>query len=363
MMAHERVAGFMVGGHLFVACADDPRFAGRTGYHAVDGLCEVLVEHGGAVVARGEDGGLVDEVRQIGPAEAGRLLGDTLDVDGLVDGLAFHVDLEDGLASAHVRVVEGYPTVEAARPEEGGVEDVGAVGGGEDDDVDAGVEAVHLDEYLVQSLLTLVVSAAETGTTVPADGVDLVDEDDARRVAFGLLEQVANAGSADADEHLDELRAADGEEGHTGLARDGTGKERLACAGRSDEQDASGDARTQVLEAFRESQEIDDLFELFLGLVGSGDILESDARLVADEHPSAAASEAEGLVGAALGLTHHEQEHGAEEDERQEVDEDAEETARPLDPTTTIFGLPLYGSTPASTRMSKMLAVCSIREA
>ena len=226
-----------------------------------------------------------------------------------------------------VGVVEGHLTVEAAGPEKGGIEDVGAVGGGEDDDVDAGVEAVHLDENLVQGLLALVVSAAETGSAVPAYGVDLVDEDDAGRVAFCLLEQVANAGSAYADEHFHKLRAAYGEERHAGLSRDGTGKERLSCAGRSDEQDASRDARAQGLEALGVSQEIDDLFKLFFRLVGPGDILESDVWLVANEHPRPAAPEAEGLVGAPLGLPHHEQEHGAEEDEREEVDEDAEETA------------------------------------
>src|SRR5919108_36479 len=60
--------------------------------------------------------------------------------------------------------------------------------------------------------LTLVVPAAETGAAVPAHGVDLVDEDDAGRVRLPLLEEVANAARADADEHLDEVRAGNGEE-------------------------------------------------------------------------------------------------------------------------------------------------------
>jgi hypothetical protein len=40
---------------------------------------------------------------------------------------------------------------------------------------------------------------------VTADGVDLVREDDARRGLFRLLEEVAYARRADADEHLDEV--------------------------------------------------------------------------------------------------------------------------------------------------------------
>ena len=55
------------------------------------------------------------------------------------------------------------------------------------------VEAVHLDEELVERLLALVVAAAHAGAAVATDGVDLVDEDDRRRVVLGLLEQVADA--------------------------------------------------------------------------------------------------------------------------------------------------------------------------
>ena len=54
------------------------------------------------------------------------------------------------------------------------------------------VEAVHLDEQLVQGLLTLVVPAAEPGAAMAADGVDLVDEHDRGRRRLRLLEQVAH---------------------------------------------------------------------------------------------------------------------------------------------------------------------------
>ena len=60
-------------------------------------------------------------------------------------------------------------------------------------------------------------TAAEAGATVPADGVDLVHEDDAGRGLLRLLEEVAHAGRADADEHLDEVGARDREERDAGL--------------------------------------------------------------------------------------------------------------------------------------------------
>src|SRR4029079_3015916 len=89
---------------------------------------------------------------------------------------------------------------EDARPKQGRVEDVRPVGGGDDDHVGVGVEAVHLDEDLVQRLLALVVASAEAGAALAADRVDLVHEHDARRVALRLVEQVAHATGADAHE-------------------------------------------------------------------------------------------------------------------------------------------------------------------
>ena len=66
------------------------------------------------------------------------------------------------------------------------------------------------------------------------DRVELVDEDDRRRVLARLLEQVAHARGADADDHLDELGGAHREERHARLARDRLGEQRLARARRAD---------------------------------------------------------------------------------------------------------------------------------
>jgi hypothetical protein len=109
----------------------------------------------------------------------------------------------------HVGQVDHHLAVEAARAHEGGVEHVLAVRRRHDDDALVGVEAVHLDEDLVERLLALVVAAAEAGAAAPSDGVDFIQEDDAGRVLLRLAEEVADARRADADEHLDEVRAGD----------------------------------------------------------------------------------------------------------------------------------------------------------
>ena len=102
----------------------------------------------------------------------------------------------------------------------------------------------------------------KTRAALAADGVDFVDEDDAGRVLLRLLEHVAHARRADADEHLDEVGAGDREERHLRLAGDRLGEQRLAGAGRADHQHAARNAPAELLELGRVAQELDQLARL-----------------------------------------------------------------------------------------------------
>jgi hypothetical protein len=154
----------------------------RAHHHLVLGLFEDV--HGDflGAGAGGQQGRLVDQVLQVGAGEAGRAAGDDLQstFSGGQLGL-LGVDVEDLLAAADIGQRHHHLAVEAAGPEQGRVEDVLAVGGGDDDHAVVGLEAVHLHQQLVEGLLALVVTAAQTGAAMAADRVDLVDEDDAGR--------------------------------------------------------------------------------------------------------------------------------------------------------------------------------------
>mmetsp|Transcript_9131 Transcript_9131/g.14468 ORF Transcript_9131/g.14468 Transcript_9131/m.14468 type:complete len:201 (-) Transcript_9131:3490-4092(-) len=172
---------------------------------AVSGVVD-LVHGGGRLVAtRGEDGRLVHEVLQVRAAHAGGAPGNIRQRQVICQLLVLTVHRQDLLAAPHVRKPHFDPSVEASRSQQGAVQDVGPVCGGHHDDSRVPLEAIHLREDLVQSLLALVVAAAHAGATLPTNGVDLVDEDDARGFLLGLLEDVPHARGAHADKHLDEL--------------------------------------------------------------------------------------------------------------------------------------------------------------
>jgi hypothetical protein len=148
------------------------------------------------LAARGEESGLVRQIGEVGPDHPWGRGGETVEIDVRAERHRARVHGEDELPSEAVGRLDGDAAVEAARPQQCGVEHVGAVGGANDDHAGRRIEAVHLSEDLVQRLLALVVAAAEpsdAGRARAADRVELIDENDRRRRSFRLGEQVADA--------------------------------------------------------------------------------------------------------------------------------------------------------------------------
>ena len=272
------VPGFVVRDELVLFFLTHARLVGASEPDLVAGLFEVLVldellvEHG-----RG-DRGLVYDRGEIRAGEHGGATRDLLEIDIGPELDLLGVDLEDLQAPGDIGKRDGDLAIEASGSDERGVEHIGAVGRGDNDDAVARAESVHLDENGVEGLLAFVVAAAgEPAAATTTDGVDLVEEDDAGGGVLGLLEQVTDARCADADEHLDEVGTRDREEGDIRFARDGLGEEGLAAPRLTGEEHAPGDASAQAGESLGVLEELDDLGDFGLCFFDAGDILEGDA--------------------------------------------------------------------------------------
>src|SRR5271165_2670167 len=149
-----------------------------------------------------------------------------------------------------------------------------------------------------------------------ANGVDFVDENDARGVLLALLKQVAHAACADADKHLHKVRSGDGEERNVGFAGDGAGQQSFAGSGRTDQKYAFRNAATEFLELLRLTQKLDDFLQFFLGFFDACDVFERDLLLLGGMQPSPALAKAERLVAAALHLPHHKNPKSEQENKR-----------------------------------------------
>mmetsp|Transcript_2754 Transcript_2754/g.4944 ORF Transcript_2754/g.4944 Transcript_2754/m.4944 type:complete len:579 (+) Transcript_2754:492-2228(+) len=282
----------------------------QPGDDAVDAVVHLLEADDGLVAAAREDGGLVHQVGEVRPREAGGPQGN--DVQGDLRGqlLVPGVHLQDAHAASLVRHVHLDLAIETAWAEQGGVQNVGPVSGPQDDDTRITLEAVHLREELIQGLLTLIVPLAHASTTGPADGVDLIHEDQAGAVLLCFLEQVTDTRGTHTNEHLNELRPRDGEERHSGLTSHGLRQQSLPGTRRPNQEDTLRNLGTNCSEALRAAEEFNNFLEVLLGLVytshlvkgysGFGDHLEAGLGLAqieravgAHTHAAVGASENE----------------------------------------------------------------------
>src|SRR6266436_2945309 len=167
-------------------------------------------------------------------------------------------------------------------------------------------------------------SAAHAMAAVTTYGVDFVDENDARRGFLSLLKHVADARGAHADEHLNEIRAANGEERHVSFTRDGASQQGLASAGRADHQHALGNTATEFLKFFRITQELNKFLHFVLSFLHARHVAKRDLVLVTGEHPRFRFTEIEGALASHADLL------AKQEIEDQEEKRDRQETHQRL---------------------------------
>ena len=273
-MTNKGVTALVIGDGGALLLAHHARLALRTGDDALHRLFNLVHRNQRTAAARRKQRGLVQQVRQVGAGKAHGKLGELIKAHVLVQRLVLRMDAQDLLAALNVGAVHGDLAIEASGTQQGGVQDVGAVGGGDQDDRLGLLKAVHLNQQLVQRLLALVMSAAQTSAALATDGVDLIDKDNRGRLRLGLGKQVAHAACAHAHKHFDKVRTGNAKERYARLAGNRFGKQRLTGTRRANQQHAARNLGTQLAEALRLAQEVADLLKLFDRLIDAGNVLE-----------------------------------------------------------------------------------------
>ena len=277
------------------------------------GACPDL-EHGFLQIGHGNAGAVgtgcqkrrfVEQVFQLRARKAHRCPRHRVQIYGVGQRLVLGVYLEDGLSAAAVRRADVDLAVKPARAQQRRVKDVFPVGGRHDDDAVIAGKAVHLHQKLVEGLLPLVVTAAQTCTSAPAYGVDLVDKDNGRRHFLGLIKQVADTARAHAHIQLHKIGAGNGEELYLRLTGYGLGNKGLAGARRAYQQNATGHLGAQTGIFVRIPQEFHNLLQLRLFLLRAGHVVKGH-RAVAFAHTDVGLAELHHIATAAVGTVGNE---------------------------------------------------------
>ena len=129
-------------------------------------------------------------------------------------------------------------------------------------------------------MLALVVSPHNVDPAGFAKGIQLIDKNNARSVGRRLGKEIANARGSHAHEHLHELGPADAEEWYSRLPGHSLGQKGFASPRRANQKHPFGNPPPELLEFIGSFQKFHHFLQLFLGLIDSSYIGESDLRLI-----------------------------------------------------------------------------------
>ena len=82
-----------------------------------------------------------------------------------------------------------YLTIKSARSQQSSIQNIRSVGGSQDNDSCVALKAIHLCQQLVDGLLTLIIATTHASTTLSANSINLINEDNARRLSLCLQQQ------------------------------------------------------------------------------------------------------------------------------------------------------------------------------
>src|SRR5574337_229132 len=192
--------------------------------------------------------------------------------------------LEDLLPALDIGTVEGHLSVETTWAKQGRIEDLRAVGRGHDDHALVCVEAVHLHQQLVESLLAFIVSADRVEPASLSERIQLIDEDDTGGFFLSLGEEVAHPSRPDPHEHLHEIRPAEAEEWNPCLPGYSLGQQRFPGPWGPDAQHPLRNFPTKPTVSLGRLQEFDNLHQLSTRLVDPRHIGKGHAGLFLHVH-------------------------------------------------------------------------------
>ena len=142
----DRVAGLVIRGVLFFFLRHHERLALGAGDDAIDRFIAIAHVDHRFVAARREQRRFIQQVLEISAGETGRALSERVERDFFRQRLVLGVHREDRRAAFDIGAVDHDLAVETAGAKQRGIEHVGTVRRGDQDDAGILIEAVHLDE-------------------------------------------------------------------------------------------------------------------------------------------------------------------------------------------------------------------------
>ena len=299
------MAGLMIGGQALCLVAHLAALLLRAHLDLENRFVNIFHGDETMLSANSEKRRFVHQVFEIRTGKSGCALCNGVKIHIIAELLVSGMDLQDRLSASDVRQADIDLAVKTSGTEQRVIQDIRTVGRRHDDHALVVAEAVHFDQQLVQSLLALIMSAAETASSLAADRVDLIDKDDRGCGFLCLFKQVPDTAGADADIKLDKIGTGDGKELHAGFSGNRLCQQGFTGSRRAYQQNPFGNSCAHGRIGLRILQELHNLCQFFLFLIAACDIGKGFLILLIAPKAGSCLAEAGHPSGSAAHAVHH----------------------------------------------------------
>ena len=172
-------------------------------------------------------------------------------------------------------------------------------------------------------------SPSEPSTTaLPSHRINLINEDDAGRIALRFHKEVTNAAGPDTYKHFHKFRSCNGEERHPRLAGHSTREKRLPGTRRTNEQNPLWNFCPEVDVLLRVLEKIHHLHQIFFCFLGSCNIFKTGFHLLCISDAGTGLPEGERTALAPCNAPEQPDNSTDNENEKQEIRENGEKEVR-----------------------------------
>mmetsp|Transcript_2572 Transcript_2572/g.4000 ORF Transcript_2572/g.4000 Transcript_2572/m.4000 type:complete len:321 (-) Transcript_2572:551-1513(-) len=242
---------------------------------AIHGRVNFFPSHSRLILPGSGDGCFIHQVFQLCTTETRSSSGNCFKINVGLNRLATSVHAQDSGTALEIGKIDCDLTIEASRTEKCVIKNIKPVRGSNGDNTRIAIETIHLDQNLIQCLLTFIVTSSESCSALTSNGIDLINEDDARRVLLGLVEHITHTRSSNTNKHLYKFGTRNGDEWHTCLSSNSLGEEGLTSTRGSIEDDTTRNAASVLGVSLGLLQKVNNLGELELGSITSSNFVES----------------------------------------------------------------------------------------
>mmetsp|Transcript_2465 Transcript_2465/g.5107 ORF Transcript_2465/g.5107 Transcript_2465/m.5107 type:complete len:348 (+) Transcript_2465:713-1756(+) len=273
------MAGFMVGNQFLLLQLRIASFLLKSHHDTVNSSINFFPSNSGLGLAGSSDGSFIHQVLKLGTRESRSTAGDGFKINIRFKGLATRVNTQDTSAALEVWQVNSHLTIKTSRSEERLIKDINSVSGCNCDDSWVSIKTIHLNQNLIDSLFTFIISTGISSTTLATNSIDLINENNTGSILPGLSKDITDARSTDTHKHFNKFRTTDTDERDTSFSGNSLGQKSFSSTRRSIEDDTPRNTASILCVCLGFLQKVNNLSKFQLGTITSSNIIKGDSSV------------------------------------------------------------------------------------